>query len=224
MRLAAKDRRLQLIETAMRLFSEKGFYGTTTQQIARAAGVNEAIIFRHFATKEELYWAVVSSRVEASGRHRKLRQHLDPDGDEREVLTAVAETLLNRSREDAALTRLLFFSALRNPELSENFFRTYMAENFELVAAYFRKGMQAGRFRRLDPVVAARGFLGMMVYHYLVQELFAGGAQKFDSHAVARQLVDIWLDGVSTSGKPNQHHEVNIHSGKRELVRPAGEV
>lgn len=202
----------------MRLFSEKGFYGTTTQQIARAAGVNEAIIFRHFATKEELYWAVVSSRVEASGRHRKLRQHLDPDADEREVLTAVAETLLNRSQEDAALTRLLFFSALRNPELSESFFRTYMAENFDLVTAYFRKGMQNGRFRKLDPAMVARGFMGMIVYHYLVQELFAGRSEKFDPHAVAQQLVDVWLDGVSLSGKPNRHHEVNINNGKRALV------
>lgn len=224
MRLAAKDRRQQLIETAMRLFSEKGFYGTTTQQIARAAGVNEAIIFRHFATKEELYWAVVTSRVEASGRQRKLRQCLDPDGDQREVLTAVAEALLVRSREDAALTRLLFFSALRNPELSESFFRTYMAENFELVANYFRRGMQAGRFRRFDPVVAARGFLGMIVYHYLVQELFAGGAQKFDPRAIARQLVDIWLDGVATSGKQNHQHEVDIHNGKRVVMRSVGEV
>jgi AcrR family transcriptional regulator len=202
----------------MRLFSEKGFYGTTTQQIARAAGVNEAIIFRHFATKEELYWAVVSSRVEASGRHRKLRQQLDADADEREALTAVAEILLNRSKEDAALTRLLFFSALRNPELSESFFRTYMAENFELVAGYFRKGMQSGRFRKLDPVVAARGFLGMIVYHYLVQELFAGGSQKLDPQAVARQLVEIWLDGVSLSSKPNRHLGVDVSNGKRALI------
>src|SRR5215208_6519149 len=58
-RMCADERRLQIAEVAMRLFSESGFRGTTTKEIAQAAGVSEAIIFRHFATKEELYTAIV---------------------------------------------------------------------------------------------------------------------------------------------------------------------
>src|ERR1051325_9884398 len=58
-RMCAGDRRLQIAEVAMRLFSERGFRGTTTKEIAQAAGVSEAIIFRHFATKEERYTAII---------------------------------------------------------------------------------------------------------------------------------------------------------------------
>src|SRR5215208_8490986 len=58
-RMCADDRRRQIAEVAMRLFSERGFRGTTTKEIAQAAGVSEAIIFRHFATKEELYTAII---------------------------------------------------------------------------------------------------------------------------------------------------------------------
>src|SRR3954470_3888140 len=58
-RMAAGDRRLQIVKVAMRLFSERGFRGTTTKEIAQAAGVSEAIIFRHFATKEDLYTAII---------------------------------------------------------------------------------------------------------------------------------------------------------------------
>src|SRR5919206_5186733 len=58
-RMAAEERRLQIIRVAMRLFSERGFRGTTTKEIAAAAGVSAAIIFRHFATKDELYTAIV---------------------------------------------------------------------------------------------------------------------------------------------------------------------
>ena len=46
----------------MRLFSERGFRGTTTKEIAQAAGVSEAIIFRHFATKEDLYTAIIDHK------------------------------------------------------------------------------------------------------------------------------------------------------------------
>src|SRR5919205_265124 len=58
-RMCADDRRKQIAEVAMRLFSERGFRGTTTKEIAQAAGVSEAIIFRHFATKDDLYTAII---------------------------------------------------------------------------------------------------------------------------------------------------------------------
>ena len=62
-RMAAEDRRQQILDIAVRLFSHKGFRGTTTKEIALAAGVNEAIIFRHFATKEELYRAIIDQNA-----------------------------------------------------------------------------------------------------------------------------------------------------------------
>src|SRR3712207_6339125 len=61
-RMSADDRRRQIAEVTIRLFAERGFRGTTTKEIAQAAGVSEAIIFRHFATKEELYTAIIDSK------------------------------------------------------------------------------------------------------------------------------------------------------------------
>src|SRR5215207_2645801 len=78
-RMCADERRLQIAEVAMRLFSERGFRGTTTKEIAQAAGVSEAIIFRHFATKEELYTAIIdykgcggASSTPVAGRPEQL--------------------------------------------------------------------------------------------------------------------------------------------------------
>src|SRR5580658_7407296 len=66
-RMTGNDRRNQLIEVAIDLFSKKGFGGTTTREIAAAAGVTEAIIFRHFATKQDLYTAILDYKGSASG-------------------------------------------------------------------------------------------------------------------------------------------------------------
>ena len=60
-RMPADARREQILQTAVTLFSQRGFKGTTTKEIAKAAGVSEAIIFRHFATKDELYGAILHS-------------------------------------------------------------------------------------------------------------------------------------------------------------------
>lgn len=58
-RLPAAERRRVLVETAIRLFGEGSYRGTTTAEIARAAGVSEPILYRHFASKRELYLAAI---------------------------------------------------------------------------------------------------------------------------------------------------------------------
>jgi AcrR family transcriptional regulator len=58
-RLPAAERRLELVETAVRVFAEGSYRGTTTAEIARAAGVSEPILYRHFASKRDLYFAAL---------------------------------------------------------------------------------------------------------------------------------------------------------------------
>jgi AcrR family transcriptional regulator len=58
-RLPAAERRRALVEAALRVFSEGSYAGATTAQIAREAGVSEPILYRHFGSKRELYFACV---------------------------------------------------------------------------------------------------------------------------------------------------------------------
>ena len=61
-RLTGEERRRVIVEAAVALFSQKGFRGTTTKEIAEAAGCSEATIFKHFATKNELYSAILETK------------------------------------------------------------------------------------------------------------------------------------------------------------------
>ena len=70
-RMTAEDRKLQILRVAVSLFSQRGFGGTTTKEIAQAAGVSEAMVFRHFATKQELYSANLTS-PQASNAFQKM--------------------------------------------------------------------------------------------------------------------------------------------------------
>ena len=58
-RLPAAERRAQLLETAAELFAEHGYARATTSQLAKAAGVTEPIIYRHFGSKRDLFIALV---------------------------------------------------------------------------------------------------------------------------------------------------------------------
>src|SRR5205807_8790750 len=72
-RMAGQERHLQILRVAMRLFSQHGFRGTTTKEIALAAGVSEAMVFRHFATKEELYSAILDQKACLHDRSEERR-------------------------------------------------------------------------------------------------------------------------------------------------------
>ena len=200
-RVSAKDRRQQILNVAMELFARQGYQGTTTHQIAKKGGVNEAIIFRHFPRKEDLYWAVIERNCRGSRGKNELAERLQSMHDDRELFTAIAQDWLERKRKDVAMSRLLLFTALENHRLSHRFFRTHVARYYETLAERIRKRIQEGVFRPVDPLLAARGFLGMVIYHIWVQELFGGGKyQKFDSRLVGSTLTDIWLQGVRVSG------------------------
>jgi AcrR family transcriptional regulator len=72
-RLPAAERRRALVDAAMRVFSEGSYAGATTAEIAREAGVSEPILYRHFASKRDLYvacldeaWRRIRDRIEES--------------------------------------------------------------------------------------------------------------------------------------------------------------
>lgn len=63
-RLSADERREQIIDAARRVFEQTGFDGARTRDLAAAAGVNEALLYRHFGSKEELFEAAVATPLE----------------------------------------------------------------------------------------------------------------------------------------------------------------
>src|SRR5947209_375494 len=58
-RLDSDERRSAIVEAAVPLFAQKGFAGTTTREIAEAAGISEALVFRHFPSKQMLYGEIL---------------------------------------------------------------------------------------------------------------------------------------------------------------------
>ena len=196
-RQSAVDRRQQILEAATELFAGKGFRGTTTREIAELAKVNEAIIFRHFQSKEDLYWAVIEHMCRDSRTSRAMAGYAETDQPVTEVFYGMALEFFRSRERNSSLSRLLLFSALEHHELSERFFRTHMAEFYECTARYIRRQVEAGKLRNTDALLAARAFWGMLVYHFMLQELFGGQQyQPFQVEEVSRTLVDIWLGGM----------------------------
>lgn len=200
-RMASEERRQQIVRVAMRLFSQRGFRGTTTKEIAQAAGVSEAIIFRHFATKEELYAAILD--------HKACTRHMDDvcveveeaikRGDDRTFLAHVALTMMEHHEQDSEFPRLLLHSALEEHELFLMFRDKVVREMADFLCGYIRERQKAGAIRDVDPLVVARAFMGMVIYHSLVNILFDKSRSLLDitNEKAAYEFTEILLRGIS---------------------------
>lgn len=214
-RFTAENRRHQILEVASQLFARQGFNGTTTRHIAEASRVNEALIFRHFPSKEDLYWAVIEGKCKVGTWQKDLEARLASGNSDREVFQGIAADILDIRRKDSSLSRLLLFSALENHTLSERFFRTNVAKYYELLAEYIAARIHDGAFRKVDPMLAARGFLGMINYYFQVQELFGGKRyQQYDDAEATAVLTDLWLNGIAVSGMPGTNGRTKKRIGK----------
>lgn len=196
-RIPAVERRRQILAVATTLFARQGFQGTRTREISSKAGVNEAILFRHFPSKEELYWAVLNEKCKARRGFAELQTLLNSGRPVPEVFAAIANGLLRRNIEDSSVMRLWLFSGLENHRLYRRFYRAYMADYYDLLAGYIRKQVRSGTFRAVNPFLAARGFLGMLLDYILGFGVFHGPRNgKNNLSRVSCEMAELWLQGM----------------------------
>ena len=198
-RVAGEERRRQIIEAATTLFSRKGFRGTTTREIARAVGVSEAMLFKHFATKEELYAAIIEVKSHVVQLMDTVLGAAER-GDDAEVLRTLAREMIARTRADPTLMRLTFFSALEGHALSDMMFRSRVQQLDDFLSRYIARRIAAGVFRAVDPLQAAWNFSGMVAYHVQRQELFGQKPPRhLTSDRAVEEIVQLFLNGVRRS-------------------------
>jgi len=191
------ERRQDILTAAMQLFAKKGFRGTTTRDLAAQAGVNEAIIFRHFSTKEELYSAILEHKAcENRDTRSEEIDRLATGTDDEKFFQTVGRTFLEGHAHDATFMRLLLFSALEGHQLSEMFVANMSGR--KPIAKYIQRRIDEGAFRPMNPELAARALFGMFASFVLWQEVFGQKqTHSYDREEVVRTFVSIFLSGIS---------------------------
>ena len=153
LRLSSDDRRRQLLSHAIALFSQHGFSGTRTKDIATACGVSEAILFRHFATKEDLYHAILDTHEAATGTDEWLAEMraMAERRDDLGFIRSLLAKILKSFREDTAFHRLMLYAALEGHSLPSMFHERMGSSMVEFLRNYVVLRQREGAFRKGDP-------------------------------------------------------------------------
>src|SRR4051812_18859750 len=108
-RMTGDLRRSQLLAAAVRVFARNGFKGTKTREIAAEAGVNEALLFRRFPTKDDVYAAILQQKADESRTEdilKSLRTHAN-NRDDRAYFEEFAAHLLSCLGDNPDFLRLI---------------------------------------------------------------------------------------------------------------------
>lgn len=192
-RASSQERQASLISAASSLFAANGFQGTTTREISKAAGVSEALLFKHFPTKRALYAAILSEKAQYSGLREAVEDAAKKQDDER-LFTLLASYRIKKGA-DPTLLRLLLFSALESHEMSTMFFRQQYRVFHDLLASYIRRRIDDGAFRPVDPLLAARAFFGIIVHHRLLHDIIGLPMHRTHEDTVT-EYVSLFLGGL----------------------------
>ena len=203
-RMSGDQRREQILQSAISLFSRRGFSGTTTKEIARGAGVSEAMVFRHFSTKEELYGAILHSKSCSDGIDKfpwdgnSVLRAAITNKDDFAVFYNIAFDALKKHESDVGFLRLLFFSALEEHDLAERFFNEFVSRVYDFIAEYIKGRQDDGVMREVNPRIVVRAFMGMLIHHSLNNILWDKNRRLLNitNEEAAKNFAEIILRGI----------------------------
>ena len=197
-------RREQILQMAVDLFSQRGFKGTTTKEIARLAGVSEAMVFRHFENKDVLYAAILGDKCSDDRLHRfpweenEIFNRAIRENDDFGVFYNMALNAMDKQQADVGFMRLLMYSALEEHELAERFFNEFITQLYDFIGGYIKRRQINGAFREVDPRIVVRAFLGMLINHSLNNILFDKRKTllNISNEEAAKNFAEILLYGI----------------------------
>jgi len=154
-----RDTRRQILDASLRLFSEQGFARTTVRDIARGAGITDAAIYYHFASKRELLEALFEERgiLPAMQSLEQIPTQLPV----RDALLDIGRRAMLVMQQNREFLRLVFMESLRNEPGAIEEARSVVERWEQGVAHVLRAYMERGQVRRLDPRIAARQLVSM---------------------------------------------------------------
>jgi TetR/AcrR family transcriptional regulator len=197
-RLHAADRQRQLLEVALNVFSRLGFKGTTTKEIAAAAGVTEAIIFQHFPSKEALYSAVLELHLdtdEEQAWRAEINDYMKRNDDEG-LFRSFMHRILRCYRGDTALQRVILFAALEGHEQGLIRMRKQFAPLIERLMEYIGRRQRQGALVQCDPHAILLGLGGMAHQYGLLTQIFRAPIPDFPDERMSELFTQMLLHGV----------------------------
>jgi len=195
-RMPAAQRRRQLLDTAAKLFAERGYAGATTSELAKAAGVTEPIIYRHFKSKKNLFIALIDETGEETIAQWQdaLAQCADP-GDRLRLLIG-ANPMVASKGQGVYRVIVQAMTEITDPEILAAITR-HMKALHEFMADQVSSAQDAGHVsKRFSPGITAWLLMHLGLGYGVLAPIGIPGHGRDESGQSVRDVIEQLMLGV----------------------------
>ena len=221
--MSALERQGVILDAAREAFLSSGYGGARTRDIALRAGVNEALLFRHFATKEEIFQkAVIEPLIEIMSGTLARGEAVVPNEPAADKLARSESTMRQMLEVMQAAVPLLGIVLFAENQQAQKFYREQVTPIFEAGANRLRQRYGTWTHRPYDPDIMSRASTGMCLF-LVLDAHFTG--RELDLDAAASELAQIVMYGSSVPAdapaKPSQPARRSTKSATSKSVTAA---
>jgi AcrR family transcriptional regulator len=200
-----KDARpAELLEAALDVFFQKGFAAARLEDIATRAGVSKGTVYLYFNSKEDVFEALVKAIPLPNVEH--LRAIASDTSVPADLMLRRVLTLLGGMLRDERMTkfpRLIIGEGGRFPKLAESYKREVISRGVAIMSSIIERGIEEGRFRKIDPQHAAYGAMSPLLFTAIWRTTFERFERApLDADAFVAQHIDTFLRGITVGSEP----------------------
>lgn len=191
-----EDRREQIIDAAMRAFSQKGYSRATNKDIAREAGITPGLIYHYFENKEALFKAIIEGRSPLKLLNTLPAQvmTMPPDIFLRFLILQVLSIV--EEEQFVQLLRVIFPELIYNPKITQ-LASGILQRVLGFLTNYFEAQVESGELRRMDSVLTTQVFLGSVIAFVLRRQIIRDPlALRYTQEQIADAVVETVLKGL----------------------------
>ncbi len=200
-RLKAAERRASILAVAKILFADKGYHGVSVDEIARRLGVSPAVLYRHFASKQDLYEAVLS---EFSGqRESYIEAALAQPDDFASILRRMSLILADSVARDPDILRMEMQAALEEAGTVQAMFFNRWKSFTDYIEYSLHELQQCGQVGTVNPRIASLMFQGMIreaLYSKCILQDERYRSRRLDS--LVESLIELFLNAIDYKENP----------------------
>ncbi|MGO9147018.1 MAG: TetR/AcrR family transcriptional regulator [Desulfomonilia bacterium] len=202
-------RRVRIIESALRIFAEKGFQDATISEISKAAGVSDATVYEYFKSKEELLFAIPEEITENSIREtEKVLPYLR--GAESK-LRAIVQSYVATYETNPQYANLIMLHLKSNRNFLKTKAYSVVRSAARMLLACIKEGIEDGTFKKdIDPFLVRSMILGT-IEHICTRMHLIGTPSNLMGHV--DPLMDLILDGIKVQRHPKTI-SLHLHIGE----------
>jgi AcrR family transcriptional regulator len=198
--MARDNKEEKILESAIKLFSKRGFSATTTSEIAKDAGVAEGTVFRYYKTKKHLLVKVMGKLIEVMSEElisnpvgKILKENKDKS--DKDILKILLMDRLEMTNKYWDIIQVIITEIQFHEDIRESFIENVVFKGKGVLVAFVENGISKGRFKNFDSIVVSRALLGTFVA-YIIQKKIMGGNKQIENEQEIDQIIELFLNGL----------------------------